>query len=97
MLRQVHLLSRPRTAGHAYRGHTASEKSESPPTVMLMLPRRGRRIASLSLAAAAGVVLGTAALAPAMASTIAETSSGANIVQQADNGSLIRRGAVPGR
>jgi hypothetical protein len=54
----------------------ATGESESPPTATLMRTGRGRRIAPPSLAAAAGVVLGTAALTPAMVSTMAETVTG---------------------
>jgi hypothetical protein len=77
---QIHLLTPPRAAGGAYKGRTADGESESPPTATLMRAGRSRRMTSMSLAAVAGVVLGTAASTPAMASTspsIAETTTSA--------------------
>ena len=91
-LRQVHLLTLPRAAGGAHRGRTANGESESPPTATLMRRGSGRRIASLLLAVVAGVLLGTAAMTPAVASTgpsIAETATGANIAVQGPNHSLM--------
>ena len=90
--RQVNLLARPGAAGGAHRGRTTNGDSESPPTAALTRGGSGRRIASLSLAAVAGVLLGTAAMTPAMASTgpsIAETTTGANIAVQGPNHSLM--------
>jgi hypothetical protein len=95
-LRQLHLLTRLLAVGGAHRGRPANGEDESPPAGTLMRAGRGRRLASLSVAAAAGVVLGTAALTPAMASTIAETSTGANIVQRAYNGDLMFYSAASG-
>ena len=78
-------------ASGAHRWRTTGSSSEFPSRGVAAPAGGGRRIASLWLAAVAGALLGTAVLAPALASTapsIAETSTGANIAVQGPNHTL---------